>query len=219
MRAAAAWRVALLRRFVEPGELVEIGAGAGAFATAAMAEGFAATAVEMNRECCAFLARAGARAICTDRPLDALAGAPRARVVAMWHVLEHLRDPALVLAAAAERLEPGGILVLAVPNPASLQLRLLGTRWAHLDAPRHLCLSPAEALIRASGLEPAFLTTSDPDGRACDLHGWVYALHPRPAAGPPPPAALHGGGLITRVLSPLERRRGRGAALTLVLRK
>jgi len=218
----AAFRIGLLEHFVPPGHLIEIGAGAGAFATAALGAGFDVSAIEMDPQCCDYLTRAGASAICTDRPLDALAPLPLARVVALWHVLEHLRGPIDVLAAAAAKLEPGGILALAVPNPDSLQLRVLGARWPHLDAPRHLSLIPAETLIargRELGLEPVALTTSDPDGRDCDLHGWAYALRRRPAEGQIAPLPLHAAGVLTRALAPVERRGRRGAAFTLVLRK
>jgi SAM-dependent methyltransferase len=221
--AAEAFRVRLLLRHTRPGRLIEIGAGAGGFATAAKAAGFDVTAIEMDAGCCEYLSRgAGVEAICSDRPLEALEPLPAARVVALWHVLEHLPDPGAVLAAAAGKLEPGGLLAIAVPNPRSLQARLLGDRWVHLDAPRHLTLIPPGTLIergRALGLECVELTTNDPSGRACNLLGWVYALRRRPGGGPAPWLAVRGGQAITALVSPVERRGDRGAAVTLVFRK
>ena len=145
---AASYRVELLRAHTEPGRLIEIGAGTGAFAVAAQAAGFQVSAIEMSERCCRYLSeREAIEAICSDRPLEAIASLAPARAVALWHVLEHLRNPAEVLARVAEKVEPGGVLALAVPNPRSLQFRLLRTRWVHLDAPRHLCLMPPAALI------------------------------------------------------------------------
>jgi 2-polyprenyl-3-methyl-5-hydroxy-6-metoxy-1,4-benzoquinol methylase len=221
--AAEAWRVATLRRFLDGGRLVDIGAGAGGFAMAARDGGFAVTAIEMDAQCCEYMQNElGVRAICSDRPLEALRSLPPARVVSLWHVLEHLPDSAEVLASASEALEPGGLLALAVPNPDSLQFRLLRSHWAHLDAPRHVCLMGADALIehaRGLGLEPVLKTTSDPSGLACNVHGWVYALRPDPAAGPVRWPALKAGVELAAALAPVERRGYRGAALTLLLRK
>jgi 2-polyprenyl-3-methyl-5-hydroxy-6-metoxy-1,4-benzoquinol methylase len=217
-----AYRVALLRRYVRSGPLIEVGAGTGGFSSAAADAGFDVTAIEMDERCCRYLSeRLGVRAIRSDRPVDALAALPRARVVAMWHVLEHLPNPAQVLVAAAERLQPGGILAIGVPNPESLQFRMLGSRWAHLDAPRHLTLIPASALIqqaRTLGLDCVELTTNDPFGQHCNVHGWSYALHPRPAVGPASARSLRGL-TLARLARPIERRGMRGSALLLLLRR
>jgi 2-polyprenyl-3-methyl-5-hydroxy-6-metoxy-1,4-benzoquinol methylase len=217
-----AHRVALLLGHVQPGRLIEIGAGAGCFSSAAAQAGFDVTAVEMDEQCCHYLSgRLGVRAIQSDRPSEALTALPAARVVAMWHVLEHLPNPAQVLAAAADRLEPGGILAIGVPNPRSLQFRLLRSRWAHLDAPRHLILIPASALIEraaALGLSCVGLSTDDPFGRHCNVHGWSYALPRRPAVGPASSRSLPGLALA-RLLRPIERRGERGSALLMLLRR
>lgn len=51
------------------------------------------------------------------------------------HVLEHLRDPASLVADLARRLAPGGVLVIAVPNVAHYgqRLALLRGAWAYTD--------------------------------------------------------------------------------------
>jgi 2-polyprenyl-3-methyl-5-hydroxy-6-metoxy-1,4-benzoquinol methylase len=75
----------------------------------------------------------------------------------LWHVLEHLDDPAAALARVASWLAPGGVLLLGVPNLASAQARVGGARWFALDVPRHrthFTVEGAHALLRAAGLEP-----------------------------------------------------------------
>lgn len=67
--------------------------------------------------------------------------------IVMWHALEHLREPAAELAAAAERLAPGGVLVVAVPNWGSPQARAFGPGWLALDLPRHLVHLPRATLL------------------------------------------------------------------------
>jgi SAM-dependent methyltransferase len=57
--------------------------------------------------------------------------------VVLWHVLEHLDEPAAALERAAGWLAPGGAIAAGVPNVASLQARIAGPAWFHLDLPRH----------------------------------------------------------------------------------
>jgi len=215
-------RLELLARHVAPGALIEIGAGTGAFASAATRAGFDVTAIEMDERSCHYIAeRLGARAINSDRPVEVLPTLPRAGVVAMWHVLEHLPNPAEVLEAAAERLEPGGILAIGVPNPQSLQFRLERSRWVHLDAPRHLVLIPPSALIergRRLGLTCVEMTTDDPFGRHCNLHAWSHALNRRPPVGTIPVDTLRA--LRARRLArPFESRGLNGSAVLILLRR
>ena len=60
------------------------------------------------------------------------------RVISLFHVLEHLAAPRACLAELHRVLEPGGRLVVQVPNSGSIQRRLLGRRWEGFDVPRHL---------------------------------------------------------------------------------
>jgi SAM-dependent methyltransferase len=219
---SASYRVALMRRYVEPGHLIEIGAGTGAFASAAQKAGFDVSGIEMDGRCCRYLSGSGVRAICSDRPLEVLESLPSARAAALWHVLEHLTNPGEVLEGVADKLEPGGVLAIGVPNVQSLQFRLFKSRWAHLDAPRHLCLIPPDALVERGedlGLRCVEMTTNDPDGVQCNEFGWIRAFQSRPALG----TARRGAGvatLITRgVLAPVERTGNRGSAMTLLMRK
>jgi SAM-dependent methyltransferase len=66
--------------------------------------------------------------------------------VVIWHVLEHLPDPRGTLEEIQRVLAPGGRVVVAVPNFSSLQARLTGADWFHLDLPRHLYHFPLDAL-------------------------------------------------------------------------
>ncbi|HEY7411800.1 MAG TPA: class I SAM-dependent methyltransferase [Vicinamibacteria bacterium] len=59
-------------------------------------------------------------------------------MITLWHVLEHLRDPAASLRRCRRWLARDGWLVAAVPNTASWQARLFRAHWFHLDTPRHL---------------------------------------------------------------------------------
>ena len=77
-------------------------------------------------------------------------------VIICSHVVEHLPDPRETLASVRRILKPGGRLGVAVPNFSSLQARLTGSAWFHLDLPRHLYqfpLSGLNQLLERSGFE------------------------------------------------------------------
>lgn len=205
------------------GRLVEVGPGTGAFARAALQAGFEVTAIEMDEHAGEYLRDVvGAESIISDAPQDVLPTLPPSRAIAMWHVIEHLPEPWEVLERAAENLEPGGVLAIAAPNPEALQFRLLRSRWAHLDAPRHLFLIPRRALdgrCRELGLRPAFTTTADPQGRYWNWFGWDYALRPSPRSRTPRLHSALPSLALARLMRPIETRGGNGCAYTSVFVK
>jgi 2-polyprenyl-3-methyl-5-hydroxy-6-metoxy-1,4-benzoquinol methylase len=211
-------KLALVRRFQPGGRLIDVGASYGLFARAAARAGYDVTAVEMNARCCEHLEQVvGVRAIRSNEPERALGDLDRAQVITLWHVLEHVPKPWKLLEAIAERLEPGGVLGISTPNPESFQFRMLGPRWAHVDAPRHLFLIPFPTLeqgARSFGLEVAHVTTHDPVGRQLNRMGWEYALRRRPGRGPAPLPITALSVLTAGLLSPIERGGLRGAAYT-----
>lgn len=68
------------------------------------------------------------------------------RRIVLWHVLEHLQDPAGTLEEARRLLAADGLLDIAVPHFGSRQARWAGPAWFHLDPPRHLWHFPLPAL-------------------------------------------------------------------------
>lgn len=59
-------------------------------------------------------------------------------LVMMSHVLEHAHDPVEFLRRALNLVEPGGKLIVRVPNFGSRQARLFGSYWRGIEMPRHL---------------------------------------------------------------------------------
>ncbi len=153
-------RLRLLDR--PPGtRLLDVGAGRGRFVAAARTAGYPAAGIEPSRRG-VLAAREEYR---VDLRREALADARVAPgslgAITLWHVLEHLDDPARALATLAGWLEPGGVLLIGVPNLASLQARIGGARWFHLDVPRHRTHFTArgiELAVAAAGLEPVRTT-------------------------------------------------------------
>jgi SAM-dependent methyltransferase len=98
---------------------------------------------------------AGVPAVCATLSRPPLPDSSCA-VVTMFHVLEHLYDPASYLDAAHKLLKPDGRLVIQVPNAACWQFLLFGERWNGIDVPRHLIdfrLSDIDGLLDSCGFE------------------------------------------------------------------
>jgi len=58
--------------------------------------------------------------------------------IVLWHTLEHLHDLHETLCAVTLLLEPDGVVVLALPNPACTGASRYRESWVAYDAPRHL---------------------------------------------------------------------------------
>lgn len=98
--------------------LLEIGCAEGEFLRLAQAAGFDVAGIEPD----AALARRAA-SVTQSRVTagvfpEGLGSDQRFDVIAAFHVIEHVRDPAAFVAACAARLEPGGCLYLATPDLA-----------------------------------------------------------------------------------------------------
>ena len=114
------------------------------------------------------------------------------------------------------------MLVVATPNPRALGLRLLGGRWPHVDAPRHLYLLDHEALAARAdraGLDLVGLSDVDPGGLHWNAFAWHYLLRRPGARWIHEVAAQRAGRVIAGALAPVERRGLRGAAYTAILRR
>jgi SAM-dependent methyltransferase len=127
-----------LRASPAHGPLLDVGCGGGLFLGMMRRRGFRVVGLDNSREAADLAWRHHkVPAVVADLehapfPRGTFAG------ITMSHVLEHLPDPCVYLAAAHRLLAPNGRLVIFVPNADSLQFHILGRRWNGLDVPRHL---------------------------------------------------------------------------------
>ncbi len=59
-------------------------------------------------------------------------------IISLWHVLEHIPDPDGLIEKLKEKLQPNGMIVIAVPNFKSYDAQYYRQYWAAYDVPRHL---------------------------------------------------------------------------------
>ncbi len=70
------------------------------------------------------------------------------QVITLWHALEHDYRPLETLRVLRRLAAPGALLIIEVPNLASLTARLHGNDWAGLHTPRHTAAYTPETLER-----------------------------------------------------------------------
>jgi SAM-dependent methyltransferase len=147
-----------------PGRVLDVGAGDGTLVEALIARGRSALGLERSAQ--------GEHMRVAE--LDSIDGDWAA--ITMWHSLEHLRSAGTAAEHAGGLLAPRGLLIVAVPNAASLQARAFGERWFGWDLPRHLIHLPAQTLI--AGLEARGLSVERVSHWRGGLivFGWLHGL-------------------------------------------
>jgi SAM-dependent methyltransferase len=137
-------------RFVLPGveergPVLDVGCGGGSFLAALRRRGIRVLGMDFSARAAQVTWQSGTPAVCAT-----LENAPfppaSLGAVTLFHVLEHLAQPAEFLAAAHRLLIPDGRLYVQVPNAACWQFLLLGKHWNGIDIPRHLIHYRAEDL-------------------------------------------------------------------------
>lgn len=125
------------RMFSIPGKVLEIGCGPGFMLNVLKKKGWIVKGLERTESVAAF-GREKLELDVTSQDVSDLPECPDYDLIILFNVLEHLKDPLSVLEESSKRLAPNGKIIISVPNFRSLQARLAGPVWLHLDPPRHL---------------------------------------------------------------------------------
>lgn len=154
------------------GRLLEVGCGNGSMLEYLASLGWRVKGLDIDPQAVESARRRGLdvtvgsleQSNCADNQFDA---------VIMSHVIEHVPDPAGLVAECRRVLKPGGMLSLVTPNVESYGSRFFGRSWLHLDPPRHLNLFTIRALrnlTRAAGFSEVTVGTT-----VRDAHGLFWA--------------------------------------------
>ncbi|HKA44173.1 MAG TPA: class I SAM-dependent methyltransferase [Burkholderiales bacterium] len=119
---------ALLDRKPEKIRLLDVGCSRGHFIEAAVDSGFRAEGVEPAPQIAA-AARERGLTVRTGLLEDQCFPAESFDAITLFEVIEHLKDPALLLAECRRILKAGGVLVLSTGNAASWTARTMKARW------------------------------------------------------------------------------------------
>ena len=151
---------------LQPTRALEIGCASGAFLNKMSKKGWHVEGLEFSET-----AARAARSLGFSVYTGSLETAPDPKhyfdLVVGWMVLEHLHDPVLALKKINRWVEPGGWLVLSVPNAGSLEFKVFRDRWYALQLPNHL-----------------YHYTPDSLSKICEAGGWkiVKIFHHRTLA-------------------------------------
>jgi SAM-dependent methyltransferase len=147
LRAYYARRRRIVERAVNgPGRLLDLGCATGNFLDTMRRAGWMVQGVEPDPTAAAYARERFGLRVFTGRLEQAELPASSFDAATLWDVLEHVHEPRETLAELARLLRPGGALILGLPNPDSLEARLLGPHWIGWDLPRHLNLFRPAAL-------------------------------------------------------------------------
>lgn len=69
----------------------------------------------------------------------------------LWDTIEHLSNPAEIMAGLADRVRPGGWLFLTTGDIGALVPRVQGRRWRMIHPPSHLHYFTRPAMVRLLG--------------------------------------------------------------------
>ena len=116
-------------------KLLDVGCGTGDFLNLAKANGLEVDGVEINKSARKISEEKLNQSIFTS--ISELQGKQYDRIT-LWHVLEHLNDFEGSIEQLKDLLNPGGVLIIAVPNFKSFDAQYYKSYWAAYDTPRHL---------------------------------------------------------------------------------
>jgi len=161
-RRDARVRLRWLGRHARRGRLLDVGAAGGAFVLEAGRAGFAAAGIEPTPE----FAHRAREALGVDVRTGTLEESElepgELDVVTMWHVLEHVPEPAGALRQLRAALRPGGVLAVEVPNFGSAVSAHMGVNWTSLQPDVHVnqfSAASLRALVERAGLIAAEVST------------------------------------------------------------
>lgn len=162
----------------QPKSFLDVGCGTGRYLHTVRSMGLDPAEIyglELDQSTVERLQGEGFQAYCERVEVSESLPAGHMDLITMFHVIEHVDNPALVLARLFELLAPGGCLAIETPNSRSTDHRFFArSLWGGYHFPRHWHVFSTESLVRVlndAGFE--VLTTRYQTGHSF----WMYSFH------------------------------------------
>lgn len=136
-----------IKKYINNGHILDIGAGRGLFLDIMRKDGWSATGVEFDRKAALYIYELYKIDVISGPPEEWRFARDSFDAITINHVLEHLHDPAQMISICNKLLRRGGLLVCSVPNILSLQAYAGKGVWFHLDLPYHIHHFTEDGLI------------------------------------------------------------------------
>lgn len=127
---------ALLKRAPSEIRLLDVGCSSGAFLGAAVKLGYRAEGVEPAAKA-AQTAQASGLKVYQGLLQEAGFADGQFDAITLFEVIEHLKEPGLLLRECNRILRPGGILLVGTGNAASWNFAAMGSNWDYLSIAKH----------------------------------------------------------------------------------
>lgn len=166
------------------GAILDVGCGCGFFLKVAQDGGWQPEGVEISPRAAELSRRYGNFRIHVGKFDERQGNLATYPVISAQHILEHMRDPVQFLKALHEKLQPKGILVVAVPNRNSWMRRWADIDWVCLRERGHLfhfTIESLKNLLEKGGFR--LLAWETPQWNSLDLL-WAWRRRNRPKVVP-----------------------------------
>src|SRR3954463_1014397 len=134
----ARWRLELIRKFRTSGRLLEVGCARGDFLSVAR-ESFDVSGVEPNPS----LADDAEKVAPIYRDVIETLPWREFDLITRFHVIEHVDSPKRFVSATADRIKPGGLLVLETPDINSMPFQLMKGKWRQFIPEHYFFFDPS----------------------------------------------------------------------------
>lgn len=130
-------RIRLFNSKKRQGSVLDIGCGNGYFLAACRNRGYEVQGIDISDWAARYATQKLGLTVVTGE-IDAI-GLPFQGfdVITMWHFLEHMRDPSLIVRKVRNWLKRDGLLVIDVPNYESTDARKNWRNWVGWQLPYH----------------------------------------------------------------------------------
>ena len=132
-------RITYLKKRFKTASILDVGCGQGFFLKHAMDNGYQVCGVDISQRAVEFCRQHYPFEVVQQNINLGLNFEQQFDVITMWHLLEHLADPAAALISVKNCLKPGGVVLIEVPNIHSLKFMLSSdqNRWVGGNHPRY----------------------------------------------------------------------------------